>query len=252
LAAVLEDNPDSKGRQVRDILGRPNLWREPALGALSMALRPVPVPFDAGLWGDRGRLRRLAEEGDLTAQPVLYLLTLARALRTGKDYAGAARLLRAAVRVRPQEVVLHYQLGKTLERQRPPRWSEAVECYAAARALRPELGQALANALVKSGRVEEGLALYKQLVTEQKDNPWLHLRRGKALAEQGNVEEAIACYRQAIKLDPKYAQAHYNLSNILKRQHRYKEAEAASREAIRLQPDSPEPHCSLGDALLPG
>src|SRR5205823_5424515 len=119
----------------------------------------------------------------------------------------------AALRARPQEVVLHDALGKLLTGQRPPRWREAVECYAAARALRPELGVSLAQALVQSGRVEDGLALYERLVKESRDNPWLHFRHGYALGELGRLREEEAAYREAIRLQPDLLKAHCNLGN---------------------------------------
>src|SRR5260370_40865047 len=100
-------------------------------------MRPVPVPFDAGPGRDRQRLRRLVEGGDVEKEPVLGLLTLARALWRARDDRLAERLLGAAVQARPYEVALQHTLG--LMRAQQGRWREAVECHAAARALRPEL-----------------------------------------------------------------------------------------------------------------
>jgi serine/threonine-protein kinase len=223
LASALDD-ADARRRELRTLLGRNHLQWERALGQLSMALRPVPVPFDAGLGHDRARLRQLAREVDAASVPVLGLLTLTRALRLAGDDAGAERLLREARRARPQEVVLHYELGKLLEAQRPPRWGEAVECYAAARALRPDLGEALANALV-------------------------NYNLGAALDGQGRHKEAEAACREALRLKPDYPEAHCNLGTALSGQDRHKEAEAAFREALRLKPDLPEAHVNLGDTL---
>jgi tetratricopeptide (TPR) repeat protein len=248
LAGAL-DRAGSRQAQLRGLLASGVLARERALRALSVVLRPVPVPFDAAPAEDRERLRRLAGEVEAVAEPVLGLLTLARALRQAGQDGPAEELLRRAVRARPQEVVLHYELGKLLEEQRPPRWAEAVECFAAARALRPELGEALADALASSGRIRDGLALYQQLLTESPDNPWLHLRHGNALYGQGRFKEAEAAHRAALRLQPDYAWAHTNLGNALSRQGRHKEAEAAYRAALRIQPDLAEAHNNLGNAL---
>src|SRR5262249_28604586 len=159
-------------------LARGNLPLERALGEVSQALFPLPALTGVVPWPDRNRLRRLAEGADATTEPGLGLLTFTRAPQVGGGGARGGQPPRGAVRARPAEVVLHYALGKLLEQQRPPRWGEAVECYAAARVLRPELGVALAQALVKAGRGKEGLALLKRLVAEQPDNPWLHFERG--------------------------------------------------------------------------
>jgi tetratricopeptide (TPR) repeat protein/tRNA A-37 threonylcarbamoyl transferase component Bud32 len=249
LAAAL-DAPATKHAALRALLARDDLGWERVLGALSMALRPVPVPFDAGLGKDRSRLRQLAEQANPAREPTLGLLTLARGLLAAGDDARAEHLLRAATRARPQEVVLYYSLGQFLERQRPPRWAEAVECYAAARALRPELGDALAYALVSSNRTEEGLALYERLVAERPDNPWLHMRRGNALDNAGRFKEAEAAHREAIRLQPGSAPAHTTLGIALYKQGRYQEAEAACRQATRLQPGFPVAYDILGFALL--
>jgi tRNA A-37 threonylcarbamoyl transferase component Bud32 len=48
LAQALDDDPGSKSRELRALLAGGDLGRERALGMLSLALRPVPVPFDAG------------------------------------------------------------------------------------------------------------------------------------------------------------------------------------------------------------
>jgi hypothetical protein len=70
-------------------------------------------------------LRRLAEEVDPAAEPVLGLLTLARALQAAGDDGRAELLLRRGVHARPQEVVLVNALGQLLAGQR--RWPEAVD-----------------------------------------------------------------------------------------------------------------------------
>jgi serine/threonine-protein kinase len=243
------EDPGSKRRELRELLARGTLERDRGVSALAAALRPVPVPYDVG-WGEgRSRLRRLAEETDPAAEPVLGLLTLAKSLRRAGEDGSAERVLRAAVRARPREVVLHYALGQLLAGQRPPRWGEAVECYAVARALRPQLGESLANALVQCDRVSEGLALYERLVTERPDNPWLHYRRGYVLDHQGRSKDAEAAFRAVLRLKPDLPWAHLTLGNALLRQGRLKQAEEAYRAAIGFQPDYPEAHCNLGHTL---
>src|SRR5262249_23106411 len=125
LAALAQalDGPGSKRRELRAMLARGRLERGRALGMLALALRPVPVPFDAGWGADRSRLRKLAATTDVSAEPVLGLLTLVRALRVAGDDAGAQDLLRAALRARPREVGLHYALGNLLAGQQL--WREA-------------------------------------------------------------------------------------------------------------------------------
>jgi tetratricopeptide (TPR) repeat protein len=244
LAQALDSGAGARRRELREMLARGGLAREQAL-----ALHPVQILFD-GDWGkDHVRLSHLAATTDAAVEPTLGLLTLVRALQVaGDDHAGEG-LLRAALRARPGDVVLHHALGQMLTKQR--RWPEAVECYTAARALRPELGVTLAGALVNAGRVGEGLSLFERLIAERRDNPspWLYIRHGDALNGQGRHKEAEAAFREAVRLKPDYRVAHCNLGIALERQGRHKEAEAAYRQAIRIKPELPEAHNGLGVAL---
>jgi tetratricopeptide (TPR) repeat protein len=247
LAAAVDDAPTSRQSELRPLLAQGNLGRERALAMLALALRPVPVPFDAGLGPDRQRLRRLVEQTDVSREPVLGLLTLTQALQQAGDDELAERLLGAAVQARPAEVTLQHSLGQV--RARLGRWRQAVECFAAARALRPELGVALAGALVSSGRVEQGLAQLQGLVAARPGNPWLRLIHGRALSLLGRDKEAEAAYREAIRLKHDYPAALNHLGAALYALGRHNEAEAACRESIRLKHDDPTAHVHLGNAL---
>jgi tetratricopeptide (TPR) repeat protein len=249
LAAALDDDPGPTRRELRAILARRQLPVERALGALSAALRPVPVPVAVPLGADRGRLRQLAGQVEPASEPVLGLLTLTRALRVAGEEALAEQLLRAAIAARPREVVLYHALGQLLQEQEPPRWAEAEACYTAARALRPHLGESLATALIGSGHDRQGLALLDRLVKETPDNPYLHGQQGRALHDKGDLEGAIACYRKVIALAPKGAIAHYNLGNALHDKGDLEGAIACFRQAIALDPTLAPAHTSLGVAL---
>jgi serine/threonine-protein kinase len=249
LAALLDVDPGSKRRELREVLARGRLPLEWELDVLSAALRPVPVPVAVPLGTDRARLRQLAEQTDPAAEPALGLLTLARALGAAGEGARAERLLRAAVVARPREVVLHNALGQLLATQRPPRWAEAVECYAAARVARPDLGVNLARALRGSGRDGEGLALLARLVSERPASPYLHFHLAYALAAQGRADEAIGHYEQALRLDSKDAAAHNNLGAALYAKGKVDEAVGHFEEALRLAPRYANAHNSLGTIL---
>jgi serine/threonine-protein kinase len=283
LAVALDDDPSSLRRELREVLARGRLPIERALGVLSASLRPVPVPVEVPLGKDRTRLRQLAEKIDPSAEPVLGLLTLTRALRVDGEEALAEQLLRAALTARPQEVVIYRALGQLLIEQEPPRWAEAVECYQATRALRPGLGAGLALALTNSGRAREALDQIDRMVHESPDNPILHIGRGHALEKQRRYVEAEAAickaidlkpddaaafvnlgfalecqrkhvdaeaaYRKAIALKPNYAEAYMNLAVSLEEQGKYVEAEAACRSAIAFEPDLATAYCNLGTPL---
>jgi tetratricopeptide (TPR) repeat protein len=247
LAQALDDDPGSKRRELRAMIARGALHREFAISTLAMSLRPVPVPIDTGWGADRKRLRDLVAATDVKTEPVLGLLTLARALHVAGNDVLAETLLRAALRARPQEVVLHSNLVKLLAAQH--RWPEVVEIGATLRGIRPELGAILAHALVNAGRVKEGLALFERLTEERKDDPVVHAALGIAFGDQGRDKEAEAAYREALRLKPDLHQAHNNLGVALAKQGKPVEAVASFKNALRLKPDFPEAHDNLGLAL---
>jgi serine/threonine-protein kinase len=249
-AALAEALDESAGKRhsLSAMLARGQLETERALAVLALALRPVPIPFDGGLGNDRSRLRKLAAQTDVATEPVLGLLTLVRALRAAGDDAIAEDVLRAAVRARPGEVVLHNALGRLLSDQR--RWREAVESYAVVRALRPELGVRLAETLIVSGKSREGLALFERLLLERPDNPWLHFVHGLALYYIGRYEESVAANREAIRLNPRLATAYGNLGISLNLLGRFREAEDALDAALRLQPRLFRLHVTRSNSLI--
>jgi tetratricopeptide (TPR) repeat protein len=249
LAAALDAAPDSLSRELRAILESGQLPVERALGVLSAAFRPVPVPV-AVPWGrNRVRLRELAKKIKPALEPVLGLLTLARALRVAGEEAEAERLLRMAVTVLPQEVVLYHALGQLLQEQEPPRWAEAAEFYRVARGLRPDLGVTLAGALLRSGREPEGLLLLVRLINARLTNPFLRFQLASALKDTGNLDGAIVFYRQAILFDPKFAQAYNNLGVALQDKGDVDGAIACYKKALELDPKFAFAQHNLGDAL---
>jgi tetratricopeptide (TPR) repeat protein len=186
-----------------------------------------------------GRLREFAAALDPANEPVLGVVTLARALDAAGDTPGAERLYRAALAARPGEVVLLYALGHLLERQQPPRLGEAIECFRTARGLRPQLGIALGVALLEAGRAPEGEAVFRDLVRRQSDSPAVLCCLGDALRGQKKLDEAVAAYRKAIDLKPDFAEAYNNLGIALSDQNKRDEAVAAFRRADQLLPGNP-------------
>jgi eukaryotic-like serine/threonine-protein kinase len=197
----------------------------------------------------RTRLRALARKVDPSAEPVLTVASLARALQVVGEGRAAESLLRSALVSRPGEIVLLNALSRLLTEQRPPRYAEAIEYYRAARAVRPELGIRLGKTLLDANRASEAEELLKELVRLRPDNPELHFYLGYTQGTQGKLQEAAAAYGQALRLKTDYPLAHTNLGFALLGQGRHQEAEAACRQAIKLRPHFYAAHTNLGLAL---
>ena len=125
-------------------------------------------------------------------------------------------------------------------------WSDAV-------AKRPGNARAHNNfglALVTAGRVEEGMAHYRQALRLSPDYGDAYINLGAASAALGRYDQAIENYVAALKINPNDARAHTNLGNTLFSQGRMEEAIAHHLEALRLKPDSPEVRNNFGAALM--
>jgi serine/threonine-protein kinase len=127
---------------------------------------------------------------NVPTDPVPTVVLLAEARASWGDAAAAERVLRQAVAARPDQAMLLDRLGKLMERQGPSRLAEAIECYRAARALRPRLGVALARALGGAGRAADAEAVLRDLLRQQPRNPDLLVDLGMTVCRQGRVREA--------------------------------------------------------------
>ncbi len=110
----------------------------------------------------------------------------------------------------------------------------------------------LGNALVKQGKLDEGIANYLEAMRIKPDHPDTynaHNSIGLALFRQGKLNEAIAHYSKAIRLKPDYEQAHNNLGVALIRQEKVDEAIRSFSRALQVKPDYAEASHNLKTAL---
>jgi eukaryotic-like serine/threonine-protein kinase len=247
-----DGRPAAAWRQLHDLADRlddsaPRLH----LRRLLAGSPPQPSLTTLGQWLQaRAELRAHVRRVDPATAPVLEVISLARTLWNFGEARAAEQVLRAALAAHPDEVVLLVDMGRLLQRLDPPRYGEAIECFRAARALRPDLGLTLSVLLSESDRAAEAETICRDLVRRLSGNPGPHFYLGNALREQRKPGEAEAAYRQAIKLRPDYPEAYTNLGAALYEQKRLGEAEAACRQAIALKANSPGAYSNLGAGLL--
>jgi tetratricopeptide (TPR) repeat protein len=261
-AARLAD-PDPWRRDLRDTLDHPE--QEARLAAL----------------------RALAKAARFEEHGPISLDLLGRALASAGDTERAQAVLRAALHYHPVDVWINYDLAQVLEKT--GRREEAIRCYAAARAIRPETAHSLAHALSGRGESDEAIAVLRDLVRLRPEDSrhlgclgrelkargrsreadaaldaahakfdavkrsrsdfWTHYDLGYVLLGKGRLDEGIAESREAIRLRPEHAAAHHNLASALLAEGRLDEAIAESRETVRLQPDLAKAHNALAWAL---
>ncbi len=250
LADALDDREMS--RQLRALLcgeGGPDARGVAALaGALAGPAGPWTTLSERGR-EQRWRLTELRAQAQRGRGPVLTVVLLAQASQEAGDVTGAEQVLRQALAGRPNQVVMLDALARLLEGQGRHRLGEALECYQAARAVRPNLGVALARALRAAGRAAQGEAVLRDLVGQQPDHPELYFSLALTLDEQKQLKEAVKAYRKAIQLRPDYAYAYHNLGNVLRDLNQLDESVKAYRRALAFHPDDPDTYNNLGIAL---
>jgi serine/threonine-protein kinase len=260
LAQALDRDPSPRRRQLRQILERSRLPTERALCALAATLqvgpwlalpgRVVPIPVPVPLGEDHIRLCQLARETDPAREPVLGVVTLVHGLWLAGEYGLAERLLRAAIRARPDEVLLYTRLADILANQPAPRWRDTVECFTAVRALRKEQWVGLTVGLHASGRSSEARDLVYRVLADNPDDCYCQLDGATFLVKLGDRVGAIKAYERAIELDPRRIATLNNLGVVLHKSKDFEKAIALYQRAIALDSRVAMLHNNLGNALM--
>ncbi len=113
----------------------------------------------------------------------------------------------------------------------------------------PERMMRQAAAAHRSGRLQEAVDLYVQLLQQLPHNAELHNNIGVALRSMGRYDAAIAHYRQSLALGPNVPSHHSNLGNALRAINRWEEALQHHFRAVGLQPDYVDGFFNLGLTL---
>lgn len=103
--------------------------------------------------------------------------------------------------------------------------------------------------LHQSGRLDEAIGLYRQLLKTLPKAAEIHFNLGYALLARGRQAEALDCFRQLTKSQPKLAEAHLALGNALARAGEHQAAAQSFRHALQIRPDLVEAHMNLGNVL---
>jgi Flp pilus assembly protein TadD len=190
---------------------------------------------------------------DPAAVELNQLLTAAQDAVKQQDYATAAQKYQAYLAKKPDDAVVHYDLGYAYTALLRP--ADAKAEYEKAISLDPKMASAYKNlglTLIPTDPVAAIAALQHaaELMPEDARTKWL---LGVALEAAKKDELAIEQYEAAAKLDAKSVDIRNSLGFALLRTGKAADAEAAFREAITLQPTGEaanDAHKGLLQALL--
>ena len=190
---------------------------------------------------------------DPAAVELNRLLTAAQDAVNQQDYATAAREYQAYLAKKPDDAVVHYDLGYAYTALQ--RAADAKSEYEKAIALDPKMASAYQNLgltliPIDPAAAIEPLQRAAELMPADARTKWL---LGVALEAAKKDALAIDQYEAAAKLDTKNANIQNSLGFALLRTGRAGEAEAAFRDAILLQPSGEaanQAHKGLLQALI--
>lgn len=117
----------------------------------------------------------------------------------------------------------------------------AIEAFARAAQLRPDLAQAHNNLgvlLRRQGKVQAAEASYRRALTLTPEDGGLHSNLGNALRELGKLEDSVACLRRAVELQPDNASFGFNLALALRDARQLDEALAMMERLAAAHPDN--------------
>lgn len=224
-----------------------------ASGALGVFLGAALLPFAGSAFAQTVGTSRTKIPQDPAAVELNRLLTAAEDAVNKQDYASAAQDYQAYLAKKPDDAVVHYDLGYAYTALQKP--ADAKSEYEKAIAIDPKMAAAYQNLGVTliptdPAAAIEPLQQAAELMPEDARTKWL---LGIALEATKKDAPAIEQYQAAEKLDAKSAEIRNSLGFALLRTGRAGEAETAFCDALALQPTgaaADQAHKGLLRALL--
>jgi tetratricopeptide (TPR) repeat protein len=157
----------------------------------------------------------------------------------------------AALKIKTDYVVAHYNLGNVLEKS--GHIDEAIVHYQEALRIKPDYAEVHNNfgtALYKRKDYEGAILHFSKALKINPKDTAARNNLANILFIQGKFDEAVLQYKKAIRINPEHEKAHYNLGNILIKHGKIKEALIHFAEAIRIKPDYVQAYNKIGLILL--
>lgn len=160
----------------------------------------------------------------------------------------AIERIRQAIAIQPSQPGYYNNLGEVFRVSGHP--AEARASYEQALRLNPQLVPAHYNLGLLLGGSDRSAARrhYEQAIRLQPNHAAAHNNLGNLLRETGDSDAALAAFRASLRADPNYAEALSNLGALLLDRQQTAEAVEHFQHACRLRPESAELRFNLGNA----
>jgi len=112
----------------------------------------------------------------------------------------------------------------------------------------PHLRRVYAEFLESTGRLEEAIVQWRQVIAWQPHHPFAYLQAGSMLRRLGKWDEAGPLIERAVDMQPDWVEARLELADLYLARRRPADAVAACEEALLIQPDHARAHLRLADA----
>jgi Flp pilus assembly protein TadD len=179
------------------------------------------------------------------------MLQMARQLLNDRRFPEAARAFAAILKVQPDCVEAHAQLGQLLFQANE--LPAALACLQRAAGISPEmprLNALMAAVLRKLGRLDESAACCERETRVSPNDPDAHYNLALARQMLQQIPEAIVSYRAALRLRPHYLDALLGLGRSLRQDRQPEAALPCFADAVQLAPSDARAHWELGTTQL--
>ena len=208
--------------------------------------------FRTGNTADSLRVLEKAYQRDKADWRIHHLFALNYVVLNIKD--GAEASLRNAIRLRPDNAELYYQLARLYYTDNRPRESilasgQALAIFAEYPEVYNNMGlchEALAENAIAAEKYLRAIELNRKL--DRKDE-WPLLNYAAFLIKLGEANGSLPFLHEALKIREQSAKAHYLLGRALAKVGRPAEAKAALKQAIELDGKEPSAYFELGMLL---
>lgn len=132
------------------------------------------------------------------------------------------------------------------------KYSQAVQSFKQAAALKPDLAEAYAfqgDALLRLGKKKEAEAAYKLAVKVDKTLDSVYSSLANLQIDMGKKKDAIQTLKDAVKVNWQNTPAWYTLGHLQAQDGQFKEAEESFKKVVRLEPRDGNGYYGLGLAL---